>query len=121
IWAGASSSSPQYMVEYNGRLYFRASDGTTAPGSGSELWRTDGTTLGTVLAHDVYAGTSSSSPWNLTVYKGLLYFTASGTVPSSTTLTGTELWKTDGTTLTLIDVRTGTSSSSPGNLTVTGT
>ncbi|MFN7564996.1 MAG: ELWxxDGT repeat protein, partial [Prosthecobacter sp.] len=74
---------------YNGLLYFAANNGPG--GSGTELWRTDGTNAGTVLVSDVNPGSTNSSPANFTVAGGHLYFTA------QTTAAGIELWKSDGT------------------------
>ncbi|MCI2227835.1 T9SS type A sorting domain-containing protein [Polaribacter sp. MSW13] len=59
--------------------------------NGKELWKTDGTTLGTSLVKDINPGISDSSPSNFTVVGNLLFFTANDGV------NGTELWKTDGT------------------------
>ena len=61
----------------------------TAGGHGVELWSTDGTFAGTTLVRDIYAGTFSSSPSNLTVFNGKLYFTAqepTGLAPRNRTL-----------------------------------
>ena len=115
ICPGTFSSSPAYLTNVNGTLYFRANDGTT----GYELWKSDGTEGGTVPVKDIYAGSGTSSPQNLTNVNGTLYFTAvSGT-------TGYELWKSDGTeagTVLVRDIYAGGSSSSPANLTnVNGT
>ncbi len=40
---------PSYLTNVNGTLYFRASDGST----GLELWKSDGTSTGTVLVKDI--------------------------------------------------------------------
>ena len=115
---GSGSSSPRDLTDVNGVLYFAADDGT----NGRELWKSDGTAGGTVMVKDIRSGggwSGSSSPSNLTVLNGVLYFVADdGT-------NGRELWKSDGTadgTVLVKDIYTGTSygrpnSSSPANLT----
>ncbi len=56
----------------NGTLYFRANDGS----SGSELWKSDGTSAGTVLVRDIQSGANSGSPSYLSNVNGTLYFQA---------------------------------------------
>ena len=110
IRPGTSSSSPDELTVFNGRLFFEANDGT----NGSELWVSDGTTAGTVLFLDINPGSSSSFPGQFTEYNGRLYFRANdGT-------TGTELWVSDGTvagTTLVADLRAGSLSSSPFHFT----
>jgi len=95
----------------NNILYFAGNSGNAA--YGTELWKTDGTTSGTVMVKDIRPGTSGSSPSDLTVVNGSLYFAANdGT-------NGTELWKTDGTeagTVLVKDINSGSGSSSPYNM-----
>lgn len=59
--------------------------------NGLELWKTDGSTLGTVLVKDIKAGAGSSNPYAFCKIGGEVFFTC--------TQTGLErkLWKTDGT------------------------
>jgi ELWxxDGT repeat protein len=101
-----NSSFPSSLINFNGTLYFAATDGT----NGRELWKSDGTSAGTLLVKDVFSGThvgsvlqptgdylpenlpNSSSPENLSLINGTLYFSAND--GSS----GVELWKSDGST-----------------------
>src|SRR5882672_7057292 len=68
-------------------LFFAASDGV----SGVELWKTNGTDVGTVLVKDINPGPGNSAPLGFTVFNGALYFAANDGA------SGFELWKTDGT------------------------
>jgi ELWxxDGT repeat protein len=77
-----SFETPTIQV-FNGKAYFAITDGV----HGTELWRTDGTAAGTVLAADVWPGVSGSRPLNLTVLNGALLFSASDGVH------GWEMWK----------------------------
>lgn len=112
----ANNSTPTNLFDFNGTLLFRATDGT----NGVELWKSDGTTNGTVLVKNIEATSSNSNPSNFTLFKGKTYFTAS----TGTSVTGSELYVTDGTeagTLLLKDIRPGTSSGNPQNITVLNT
>lgn len=53
---------PTAFCEVNGYLYFNGTNVT----SGTELWRSDGTTAGTKLFADIVKGPSSSDPVALT-------------------------------------------------------
>lgn len=64
------------------RVYFAA----THPDSGRELWRSDGTADGTVLAQDIVPGRDSSNPYRIETSPTSMYLLA--TTPE----TGTELW-----------------------------
>ena len=80
--------TPSYFANAGGKLFFAA--GTAA--TGRELWVTDGTTEGTVLAADIRPGKSGSNPTELTATETELFFAADDGV------TGNELWKIDLTT-----------------------
>ncbi len=60
---------------------------------GTELWRTDGTSPGTVQLADIALGTASSAPDRLTRVGSRIFFSAA----DGTGGTGRELWITDGT------------------------
>jgi ELWxxDGT repeat protein len=78
------------MAVANGLMYFAAN----SPGSPDdvELWRTDGTTAGTVRVKDINPGEKmGSSPNGFTAWGDRVYFSA--TDPTG----GRELWVTDGT------------------------
>ncbi len=103
-------SGPANFIDIGGTLYFTATDGT----NGVELWKSDGTSGGTVMVKDIRPGTGSSSPALLTRKDGFnLYFTADdGTA-------GRELWKSDGTeggTVMVKDIAPGAPSSTPTEL-----
>ncbi|MHC4899797.1 MAG: ELWxxDGT repeat protein, partial [Planctomycetota bacterium] len=94
-------------------LFFTANDGAT----GTELWKSDGTTNGTVLVRDIQNGASGSSPTFLMVMGSTLFLRANdGT-------SGGELWKSDGTksgTVLVKDIRKGSFSGVSSGFTVVG-
>jgi ELWxxDGT repeat protein len=79
---GKASSSPDYLVPYEGGILFAASD----PQHGRELFWSDGTNAGTRLVHDIAPGVLSSSPNDLTRAGDYLYLGADDG------LVGRELW-----------------------------
>src|SRR5262249_43368529 len=90
---------------------------------GNELWKSDGTAVGTVLVKDIFPGTSffgipnSSDPGNLTAVGNTLFFSAGDGI------NGRELWKSDGTeagTVLVKDIEPGFGGSGPGNFTAVG-
>lgn len=95
----ASGSGPADLTPVAGGLVFSADDGQ----NGRELWKTDGTTAGTVLLKDFLPG-SMKNPWS--AYDGKKTVPRSGSPSGFTTLHdavyllagGNQLWKTDGTT-----------------------
>jgi trimeric autotransporter adhesin len=105
----SSSSFPSNFTLVNNILYFTANDHN---GTGQELWKSDGTSAGTVLVKDIYPGLTGSMPENLFNFNGTLYFSA------ITATHGRELWKSDGSaagTVLVSDIYLGTASSNPKN------
>lgn len=77
----------QKFAKSNGAYYFSA----FSQAEGIELWKTDATTLGTILVKDIEVGTNNSSPKNFVDFNNQLYFS---TIPS---YQNSSLWKSDGT------------------------
>jgi ELWxxDGT repeat protein len=72
--------------------------------TGTELWKTDGTTQNTTLVKDINLGSLSGNPTSLKAADGKLYFLADNGVQ------GQELWISDGTdtgTYMIADLRMG--------------
>jgi ELWxxDGT repeat protein len=113
-----NSASATNFCTVGSTIFFSANDGV----NGQELWKTDGTSAGTSLVADIQTGSTSgtpnsSNPSNLVSFGGNLYFAAN----NGSTNNGTELWKSDGTTTTMVkDIQSGTGSSSPTGMTVFG-
>jgi ELWxxDGT repeat protein len=107
---GAASS----LTVMGNAVYFAADDGTR----GVELWKSDGTSNGTLLVKDINTTTGSGSdPLELTVMGNRLYFSATNGT------SGSELWKSDGTSTgtTLVkDIVTGPGGSYPSDLKANG-
>jgi ELWxxDGT repeat protein len=117
IVQGLGESQPENLISFNGVVYFTASDNVS--GFNRELWKSDGTVVGTKLVKDIKSGLGSSFVSGLTKSNNLLYFAADDGIH------GRELWKTDGTeagTVLVKDIIPGFSASNPSNFTdVNGT
>lgn len=107
---GTSSSRPSFFSKTsNNLLLFTANDGV----HGTELWKTDGTTVGTSLVKDIYPGSTTSFSSGvgdnfILSANNISYFVAMDHN------NGFELWKTDGTatgTSLIKDINPGTNSS----------
>lgn len=57
-------------ISFGGKLFFAATNGY----SGVELWRSDGTSSGTVMVSDIVSGSGSSNPHDFVIYNNLLWF-----------------------------------------------
>jgi trimeric autotransporter adhesin len=97
----------------NGMFLFSAADDT----NGLELWKTDGTSDGTVMIKDIFPGGGSSNPNQFCVVGNQVYFIANNGT------TGGELWKTDGSTegtVLVKDILPGIENGVVGRLTASG-
>jgi ELWxxDGT repeat protein len=102
------------LADLGGIAYFFANDGTL----GRELWRSDGTSEGTVLVHEIRPGSTGGclTSHELVRFGGRLFF------PADDGVNGREPWSTDGTrdgTTMVADVAAGAASSNPEWLTPT--
>ncbi|MEM7198937.1 MAG: hypothetical protein AAF628_01640 [Planctomycetota bacterium] len=98
-------AAPQDLVAWNDRLWFTARNDVV----GREIWVSDGTTAGTVLAVD-HSTTGSMN--EMVLFADHLWFSGRETV------TGSELWRSDGTpagTALFAELRPGPASSQPAD------
>jgi ELWxxDGT repeat protein len=75
--------------------------------TGTELWRSDGTAVGTVLVKNIRAGTGSSAPNVVGDLDGIAILTANDNI------NGREVWRSDGTsagTFRISDISAGNNS-----------
>ncbi|MEB3319731.1 MAG: ELWxxDGT repeat protein [Cyanobium sp.] len=111
IRPGIYGSSPNQLTELGNTLFFAAAF-TNKGASGfsfDELWKTDGTSAGTVLVKDIWLE-FGSTPRYLAAVGNNLFFSA---IESSG---GDELWKSDGTaegTVRVADILPGKDGSQP--------
>lgn len=107
------SSFPANFTVFNNSLFFSASSTT----EGFEIWKSDGTEIGTSLYLDVNTGVTDSNPNQFNVLGNQLIFVAEH--PTY----GREIFSTDGNgSLTLIkDIYSGTTGSYPTNFKKIGT
>ena len=109
IYPGVGNANPSEIIVFNRQLYFAATDGL----HGTELWKSDGTAIGTSLVKDINPGAASSYPASLALYGCLLYFAA--LKPAY----GVELWRSNGYsegTALLKDIFESSYSSNPSGL-----
>ncbi|MEP7169516.1 MAG: ELWxxDGT repeat protein [Bacteroidota bacterium] len=113
IKPGSGGSNPNdwgELTNVNGEVFFGADDGST----GYEIWKSDGTTSGTVLVTDIYPGFGMGSyPGNLVNFNGTLFFEAIAASGYD------DLWTSDGTaagTQIVYEINTGLVGLSPSHL-----
>ncbi len=82
--SGTGTANPTNLTNVNGTLYFKANSGTAF-----ELWRSDGTTTGTVAVTTFPNNITNFA--NLTNVNGKLYFTADNG-DTSLSAAGNEIW-----------------------------
>ena len=93
INTNGNNSSPHDFVQVGDSLFFTATDRMDGDGSRLGLWKTDGTSSGTMLVKD-FPNAGDSTLNNLTAVGGTLFFTASG-----------DLWQSDGTDAGTLEVK----------------
>ncbi len=102
-----TSAGPKNLVNVDGTLYFAANSDDT---DGAELWKSDGTTAGTVMVKDIKSELLTPV-YNFTAVGNRLFFTFNDGV------NGKELWTSDGTnagTVMVKDINPGAGSGLPG-------
>lgn len=92
-----------WMRYSNGMLYFQASNGI----NGQELWKSDGTTTGTMMVKDICSGSNSSAPRYITIISNISYFMA---MQSNFTY---QLFRSDGSSAGTYSLNIPTCSNSP--------
>jgi ELWxxDGT repeat protein len=106
---GSGSSTPRYLTNVSGTLFFKASDT-----GGTKLWRSDGTGAGTQIVKDIALGGITFGAYGPTNINGTLFFSANDGTH------GFELWQSDGSaagTQIVKDIVPGGGSSKPSYLT----
>lgn len=116
------SSTPEFLTDFGGTLYFKAflggqiDDSSPTTTNGHQLWKSDGTTAGTVLVADLWPN-STTSPFELTTVGTTLFMAADDGI------NGEELWKSDGTlagTVMVKNIVPGADGAEPQELTSAG-
>lgn len=104
---GIGSSDPQNLTNWNGTLYFTATNGS----SGRQIWSSNGSTFTQITN----INPTGFNPSNVTVFNNQLIFTANDGI------NGTELWAYNGTSAQRIsDINPNAGNSNPSSLTVVG-
>jgi ELWxxDGT repeat protein len=107
-------ANPANFCNVNGTVFFTANDG-----NGIALWKTDGTTAGTVFVKNVFSGAADDQIAQLTACNGKLFFTALATTALPVgVVVCPKLYVSDGTAAGTKVL--GTNVFSPQNLTAVG-
>lgn len=69
--AAGSNEAEEYQLFSNGSYLLFAAQNAAL---GVELWKSDGSTTGTIALPDIYAGANSSNPEQFFSYNGICYF-----------------------------------------------
>jgi ELWxxDGT repeat protein len=107
---GTADSSPDFLANVNGTLFFSANDGT----HGQELWKSNGLGSGTSMVKNIDGTAAGSYPSQIVNDSGIAVFAVCENTD------GCEPWESDGTpggTHVLANIATGNQSSNPNELT----
>ncbi|MDW7995397.1 MAG: hypothetical protein RMI91_12170, partial [Gemmatales bacterium] len=85
IQPGSIASAPRELTNVSGTVFFVAN----SPSHGWQLWRTDGTTSGTLPVRVIGTGSFTSRPRYLTNVNGTLFFVANDG-------SGDQIWRSQG-------------------------
>jgi len=111
---GYGGSNPGWLQAVGDTLFFSAASPGGLSSFGNRLWKSDGTTAGTMPVADASSWGPPLNPEWLTAVGNTLYFTATNTPDGTTPWLGRELWKSDGTataTVPVADINPGRGSS----------
>lgn len=103
-----AASTPTSLTNFNGTLFFAATPDSGL--IGRELWKSDGTSAGTVQVGDISTAPGGSSPQELTKVGNALFFSAEDFFDR-------ELYKSDGSTVTLVQSINPSGSGNPTEIT----
>ena len=101
------NGEPKYLTTVGNTLFFRANNEL-----GNELWKSDGTEVGTVIVKDIDRVTAASNPSDYFTIGDTTYFVADDGIH------GRELWKSDATTTGTVlvkDIYPGIESAEPSD------
>jgi|GEM_PF-1049752 len=113
---GDDSSTPQQLTVLGTRLIFRA----TTLAKGLELYSSTGA-IGNATLFDIRNGANSSNPNYLVKMGSYVYFSAHDGAAADGGAYGQELWRTNGTSVTLAaNIYSGTTNGNPAYLAVSG-